>query len=96
MDAHADWCVPEEDFRWTDGSHATVPFTIAGAGDGTLSINLRPYLVPTHTVPVAARLLRAENVLQLRLPDAAAPMAVEISADARRLGVAVRWIRWSQ
>lgn len=46
-----------------------------------------------RSVTVPAAVLRTANVLQLGLPDAQSPASLLGSSDARRLGVAVRWIR---
>jgi hypothetical protein len=43
---------------------------------------------------VPSRAARARNLLRLRFPDAASPASAEGSRDRRRLGAAVRAIRW--
>lgn len=48
----------------------------------------------TYRVAVPGDVPTQENVLRLRLPDAASPSAVEGARDGRKLGVAVRSIRW--
>jgi hypothetical protein len=47
-----------------------------------------------YSVPVPADVARPNNVLWLRHPDAASPVAVEGASDGRQLGVAVRTLRW--
>jgi hypothetical protein len=38
------WSGPEGDSRWTNGSHATLRFSLAAPGPGVLEIEARPYL----------------------------------------------------
>ena len=49
-----------------------------------------------HDTEVAISLpgdvLRPQNVLKLRLPDAASPELLKVSMDQRELGIAVYWI----
>jgi hypothetical protein len=48
----------------------------------------------THTIEVRAAVASRENIVRLRLPDAASPAVFERSPDRRDLGVAVRLVRW--
>ena len=47
-----------------------------------------------HLVALPNAYRARENTLRLDLPDAAVPRSEEQSSDGRRLGVAVRYIRW--
>jgi hypothetical protein len=38
------WSGEEDDYRWTDGTHATVRFSRPGPGRGIVEIDARPYL----------------------------------------------------
>ncbi len=46
----------------------------------------------TFSVNVPANALREQNVLTFRVPDAAAPQALQVSEDTRLLGINVHWI----
>ena len=116
------WSGPENGFRWTDGSKATIVFGVDQPRDLTMEISLTPFLVtgkhnqqrmdivlndkPIKTLAFDAaqtgvyqirlprELISERNVLEFRLPDAASPFDFQLSADERRLGVAVQWIRF--
>jgi len=44
------------------------------------------------TISLPANLMRRENILKFKLPDAAPPELMTISTDQRLLGFAVYWI----
>ena len=44
------------------------------------------------TVKLPGDLLRPQNVLKLRFPDAAAPELLKVNMDQRELAIAVYWI----
>jgi len=46
-----------------------------------------------RTITLPAKLLRAENELVFKLPDAASPILLGLSKDPRRLAIAVYWIQ---
>ena len=55
------------------------------------SLELRDPRPRVHAMALPDGVLGTENVLSLELPDATAPVSLGKSADARRLGVALRW-----
>jgi hypothetical protein len=58
------------------------------------TLALRSAGFATYRFAVPAGVATLENVVRLRLPDAASPAALEGSGDPRQLGVAVRAFRW--
>jgi hypothetical protein len=55
---------------------------------------LRVAEVATYAIVVPTGVAQRENIVVLRLPDAASPASVEGTSDRRKLGVAMRALRW--
>jgi hypothetical protein len=58
------------------------------------SLVLQSPELAAHRFVVPADVARPQNIIRLQAPDAASPSAMDGSSDRRRLGVAVRTIRW--
>jgi hypothetical protein len=68
--------------------------TVSMNGEEVATFNLRDTGFQSYRIQVPAAVIKSKNVLLLRLPDAASPAKTEGRPDTRRLGAAVRDIRW--
>ncbi len=76
------------------GKHSEQDVAIELNGETIKNLQLRDTTAATYQMVLPARLLTHRNILLLDLPDAASPKSFAINTDARRLAVAVYWIRF--
>ena len=87
------WSGEEGDYRWTDGTHATVRFSRPGPGPGIVEIDARPYLgggnVPGQRLMVSMNGKALQSLLirepQFATYDIAVPADVVQSENRLRL-----------
>jgi hypothetical protein len=78
------------------GKHSEQDVAMELNGETIKTMQLRDTTAATYQMVLPARLLTHRNILRLDLPDAASPKSFAINTDARRLAVAVYWIRFRQ